>query len=54
MLAIPLVLWNFVSTAQAQVVMGTPGAPNAKSTVDSRILPNMPGTFGGIIKQSAP
>lgn len=38
----------------AQEVVGTPGAPNATTTVDPRVLPNLPRQFGGVIKQTAP
>jgi arylsulfatase len=52
--AFALLVCSLVLPAQAQVVTGTQGAPNAKSTVDGRMLPNLPGAFGGVIKQSAP
>ena len=40
--------------AAAQIVTGTPGSPNAKSTIDPRMLPNLPSPFRGEIKQTAP
>jgi arylsulfatase A-like enzyme len=40
--------------AQAQVqTTGTPGSPDATTTVDGKQLPAEPGKFGGVIKESA-
>jgi hypothetical protein len=36
-------------TAQAQQTTGTPGAPNATTTIDGRYLPPPPPKFGGQI-----
>jgi arylsulfatase A-like enzyme len=47
-------LFVCVSPATSQQITGTPGAPNATTTVDPRSLPNLPGRFGGVIKQTAP
>ena len=40
-------------TAGAQEITGTPGAPNATTTIDGRYLPNPPPAFGGEINLSA-
>ena len=37
------------SSAPAQQIIGTPGAPNATTTVDGRFLPNPAPPFGGRI-----
>ena len=42
-----------LSHASAQQVTGTPGAPDATTTVDGRYLPNPPAAFGGEINLSA-
>src|SRR5262245_27529949 len=41
------------SGAYAQQITGTPGAPNATTTVDGNYLPNPPPAFGGEIGLSA-
>ncbi|EJJ27695.1 arylsulfatase [Rhizobium sp. CF142] len=42
-----------VSCANAQQITGTPGAPDATTTLDGRYLPNPPAPFGGEIGLSA-
>ncbi|QWW69879.1 arylsulfatase [Rhizobium sp. WYJ-E13] len=42
-----------VSYANAQQITGTPGAPDATTTLDGRYLPNPPAPFGGEIGLSA-
>ena len=42
-----------LSHASAQQITGTPGAPDATTTVDGRYLPNPPAAFGGEINLSA-
>ena len=42
-----------LSHANAQQITGTPGAPDATTTVDGRYLPNPPAAFGGEINLSA-
>lgn len=42
-----------VSYANAQQITGTPGAPDATTTLDGRYLPNSPAPFGGEIGLSA-
>jgi hypothetical protein len=39
--------------AAAQQTMGTPGAPDATSTIDGRQLPPPDPKFGGVIKDDA-
>ncbi len=39
--------------ASAQVVTGTPGAPNATITINPLQIPNPPGQFGGVINLDA-
>ena len=43
-----------VTQGLAQVITGTPGAPNSTTTVDGRYLPNPPVQFGGEIGLTAP
>src|SRR5262245_43939497 len=40
-------------SAGAQQITGTPGAPDATTTVDGRFIPNPPASFGGEIGLSA-
>ncbi|WP_262269145.1 arylsulfatase [Microvirga yunnanensis] len=42
-----------ISAAQAQQITGTPGSPDATTTVDGRYLPNPPQPFGGQINLNA-
>lgn len=42
-----------ISTAQAQQVTGTPGAPDATTTIDGRQLPDPDPAFGGVIQDDA-
>jgi arylsulfatase A-like enzyme len=42
-----------IGQGMAQVITGTPGAPNATTTIDGRYLPNPPAAFGGEIGLSA-
>jgi arylsulfatase A-like enzyme len=44
----------YAMPALAQQVDGKLGTPSAKSTIDPRMLPNLPGEFGGVIRQTAP
>ena len=39
--------------ASAQEVTGTPGSPNATTTIDGRQIPPPPGQFGGKIELDA-
>lgn len=39
--------------ADAQQVTGTPGSPDATTTIDGRYLPNPPPAFGGVINLNA-
>jgi len=41
------------STADAQQINGTPGAPNATTTIDGHVLPPPPQKFGGQIELNA-
>lgn len=50
--AIITILMGF-GAASAQQITGTPGNPDATTTVDGRYLPNPPPTFGGAIGLSA-
>src|SRR3954447_257662 len=43
----------FLPTAQAQQVTGTPGAPDATTTIDGRYLPSPPQPFRGQIGLNA-
>ena len=38
---------------QAPQITGTPGSPNATTTIDGRYLPNPPAEFGGQINTNA-
>lgn len=42
-----------IGQGMAQVITGTPGAPNATTTIDGRYLPNPPAAFGGDIGLTA-
>ncbi len=42
-----------ISVAQAQQITGTPGAPDATTTIDGRQLPAPDPQFGGVIKDEA-
>jgi hypothetical protein len=46
-------LLSSVALSAAQEVTGTPGAPDATTTVDGHYLPNPPPAFGGEIGLSA-
>jgi len=41
------------STANAQLITGLPGSPDATVTINGRQLPPPPMPFGGVIKESA-
>ena len=41
------------ASAMAQQITGTPGAPNATTTIEGSQLPPPPQKFGGVIKESA-
>ncbi len=42
-----------IAAAEAPQVSGTPGSPNATTTIGGKVLPAAPGKFGGVIKESA-
>src|SRR5260370_67141 len=52
MLAAALLAVTPVAQAQVQTT-GTPGSPDATTTIDGKQLPAQPGKFGGVIKESA-
>jgi arylsulfatase len=45
-------IW-FVPDALAQEITGTPGSPDATTTIDGRYLPSPPAPFGGVIEPNA-
>jgi len=48
-----LVAMVMVNSSMAQVITGTPGSPNATTTIDGRYLPNPPQPYAGKIGLSA-
>ncbi len=48
-----LIFGAAVSAADAQQINGTPGAPNATTTIDGHVLPPPPQKFGGQIELNA-
>ena len=42
-----------IRPAGAQEITGTPGSPDATTTIDGKHIPPSPGQFGGVIKESA-
>lgn len=53
LLLVATALFHTITIANAQEITGTPGSPNATSTVDGHYLPNQPAPFGGQIGISA-
>src|SRR6266513_5470796 len=47
------VVMAVASSASAQQINGTPGAPSTTVTIDGKQLPAPPAQFGGVIKESA-
>ncbi len=53
LVAVALASAALPTQAQQPQVTGTPGSPDATTTVNGRQLPAPPGKFGGVIKESA-
>src|SRR5262249_33524950 len=52
-LAMACLLVPAIVAVNGQPVTGTPGSPNATTTIDPRYLPPSPAEFGGVINLSA-
>ena len=46
-------LISLVATVQAQEITGTPGSPEATTTITGKQLPSPDPKFGGVIKEQA-